>query len=431
MGLETGTYIDDLVATNPLGSDDKSQGDNHLRLIKSVLQATFPSADRAITLTQKAEWSDVVSSEASSRVLVTADLGKILLGDTTGGAVTLTLPDPSVVLTGWGGILKRKIAGTNALTLKRFGAELIDGVARDITLDIINDTVTFETDGTDWYISSSHLYGESRLVTGGAADVYTIALGRNVAAYYDGLTVKCEVHATNTGATTFNADAIGADAIEWPDGSALIAGDLPIGAKVTLIHDGANWQLMTVTRPLREFLDEDDMVSDSAISTSSQQAIKAHVAAEIATAIAALTQGKILQTQITVDTTNRETGSGSFVGTGVSVSITPSSTSSKIRIRAYGLGSGNTAIIGPSFTVFRDAVDLTPSGVNGLAQIRIAVQQEAYNWAFEVEDSPSSTSALSYEIYWKTPNGTIRLGRRYLDTLIDAPTIIVVEEIGA
>lgn len=41
MSLETGTYIGDLVATNPTSSDPKSQGDDHLRLIKTVLQNTF------------------------------------------------------------------------------------------------------------------------------------------------------------------------------------------------------------------------------------------------------------------------------------------------------------------------------------------------------------------------------------------------------
>lgn len=43
MGLETATYISQLVATNPLGTDPKSQGDNHIQLIKGVLQTQFPN----------------------------------------------------------------------------------------------------------------------------------------------------------------------------------------------------------------------------------------------------------------------------------------------------------------------------------------------------------------------------------------------------
>lgn len=53
MGLETATYIDDLVSTNPVGaSDNVSTADDHIRLIKSVLLATFPNIDGAVTATQ-------------------------------------------------------------------------------------------------------------------------------------------------------------------------------------------------------------------------------------------------------------------------------------------------------------------------------------------------------------------------------------------
>lgn len=52
MALETGTYISDLVTTNPAASDAKSQGDDHLRLLKSTLKATFPNVTGAVTVTQ-------------------------------------------------------------------------------------------------------------------------------------------------------------------------------------------------------------------------------------------------------------------------------------------------------------------------------------------------------------------------------------------
>lgn len=51
MALESATYISDLVATNPTSSDPKSQGDDHLRLVKSTLQATFPNVAGAVTAT--------------------------------------------------------------------------------------------------------------------------------------------------------------------------------------------------------------------------------------------------------------------------------------------------------------------------------------------------------------------------------------------
>lgn len=48
-GLETGTYISDLVATNPLSSDLASTSDDHLRLIKSTIKNTFPNISNAVT----------------------------------------------------------------------------------------------------------------------------------------------------------------------------------------------------------------------------------------------------------------------------------------------------------------------------------------------------------------------------------------------
>lgn len=41
MGLETPTYIADLVPANPLATDPKSQGDDHIRNLKTALQDTF------------------------------------------------------------------------------------------------------------------------------------------------------------------------------------------------------------------------------------------------------------------------------------------------------------------------------------------------------------------------------------------------------
>jgi microcystin-dependent protein len=52
MALETGTYIDDLVATNPAATDALSAADDHIRLIKSTIKATFPNITGPVTSTQ-------------------------------------------------------------------------------------------------------------------------------------------------------------------------------------------------------------------------------------------------------------------------------------------------------------------------------------------------------------------------------------------
>lgn len=50
MGLETGTYISDLVATNPTATDPKSAGDDHIRLVKAALIASFPGFDGSVVV---------------------------------------------------------------------------------------------------------------------------------------------------------------------------------------------------------------------------------------------------------------------------------------------------------------------------------------------------------------------------------------------
>lgn len=51
MGLETTTYINGLVATNPTAGDPVSQGDDHVRLLKAAILATFPNINGAVTPT--------------------------------------------------------------------------------------------------------------------------------------------------------------------------------------------------------------------------------------------------------------------------------------------------------------------------------------------------------------------------------------------
>lgn len=51
MALESGSYINDLVTTNPTGADPKSAGDDHLRLLKTVLKNCFPGFTGSILVT--------------------------------------------------------------------------------------------------------------------------------------------------------------------------------------------------------------------------------------------------------------------------------------------------------------------------------------------------------------------------------------------
>jgi hypothetical protein len=49
-GARNWVYISDFVITNPTPGDPKSQGDDHLRLIKTVLKASFPNFSGPMTI---------------------------------------------------------------------------------------------------------------------------------------------------------------------------------------------------------------------------------------------------------------------------------------------------------------------------------------------------------------------------------------------
>jgi len=51
MPLESATFINNLVASNPASTDTVSQADDHIRLIKQVLKSTFPNLNAPVTAT--------------------------------------------------------------------------------------------------------------------------------------------------------------------------------------------------------------------------------------------------------------------------------------------------------------------------------------------------------------------------------------------
>lgn len=51
MGLEAAVYIDELVTANPVGTDDRSFGDDHIRMLKRVLKNSFPNISGPVTMT--------------------------------------------------------------------------------------------------------------------------------------------------------------------------------------------------------------------------------------------------------------------------------------------------------------------------------------------------------------------------------------------
>lgn len=110
MGLETGTYLLDLVASNPTSTDGVTQGDDHLRLVKTTLRNTFPRGDRPFNFPDAA-------SGTSNIAPVVEDANTTYMLTTTGGSVTVTLPVLAAGDSGWA-IRLMKMVAANTITIE-------------------------------------------------------------------------------------------------------------------------------------------------------------------------------------------------------------------------------------------------------------------------------------------------------------------------
>jgi microcystin-dependent protein len=112
VGLETANYVADLVTTNPLTGDLKNQGDDHIRMIKSVLQNTFPGLGGRFQR---------VATKSSAYTVVLTDFSVML--DCT---AALTLSFTAATTLGNGFCIAVYAAG-GAVTLDPAGTEQING----------------------------------------------------------------------------------------------------------------------------------------------------------------------------------------------------------------------------------------------------------------------------------------------------------------
>jgi hypothetical protein len=137
MGLETATYISQLVATNPTASDPVSQGDDHLQLIKSVLQAQFTTLGAAAVTTTAAELNllDGITAVGDASGPGSATDNAIARFNGTGGK---TLENSSTTISDDGDIV---VGGTTpTVTIGDGGAEdtmlVFDGAAADFRVGL-------------------------------------------------------------------------------------------------------------------------------------------------------------------------------------------------------------------------------------------------------------------------------------------------------
>lgn len=176
MALESATYIDDLVATNPVAGDGLSAGDDHIRLLKTVLQASFPNVSGAVSASDvELSYVDGVTSAIQTQLdnlasvkqqkqnanytLVLTDANKHVYKDNT-TAYAWTVPPNSSVAFPTGTVVTMVNGGSSgAITITRGSGVAIllagDGTDSDKTLAAYGMASLLKVDTNTWFISGA------------------------------------------------------------------------------------------------------------------------------------------------------------------------------------------------------------------------------------------------------------------------------------
>lgn len=144
MALEAGNHISDLVQANPAGIDPRSQGDDHLRLIKKVLQTTFPNANHAFRF-------PATRLVTTGYTVLPADHNVFFKADMSGGNFTIVLPGGGGIWDGFEVRMMKIDSSANNLTVDGNGADLINGAIVQ-TVSGQYTAKTFIWDGSQWWM---------------------------------------------------------------------------------------------------------------------------------------------------------------------------------------------------------------------------------------------------------------------------------------
>ena len=123
---------------------------------------------------------------------------------------------------------------------------------------------------------------------------------------------------------------------------------------------------------------------------------------------AKLPAGSVLQVVSNTLSTTGSTTSSTMSALGLSQSITPISTSSKVYVLVIGSGARNGTDVGTIYTIYRGSTDIK-TGNNGMVvTYQAGASNTALCWSMQKLDSPSTASAITYSVYWRTrDNGNL------------------------
>ena len=119
-----------------------------------------------------------------------------------------------------------------------------------------------------------------------------------------------------------------------------------------------------------------------------------------------LPTGSVLQVVYGTTSARAATTSTSFVASNLSATITPSSTSSNILIIFTGSGNNNnTNSTGLVYTLYRGSINMGHSTA-GMGFLKGAGVRVEAGMGFTLLDDPTTTSATTYTLYFRSDSGT-------------------------
>ena len=128
--------------------------------------------------------------------------------------------------------------------------------------------------------------------------------------------------------------------------------------------------------------------------------------------------------------TSVSTSSTSFVTTGLAASITPSSSSNKVLVTVsvadvYTGANGQSAY----FTIYRNSTNISPASGTGQNQAFSLIWANSSivqaNATFSYLDSPATTSATTYTVYFTASAGTVTV------SINNLASTIILQEVAA
>lgn len=243
MPIETATYLDELVTTNPAGTDLRSTSDNHHRLVKAVLKATLPGLAGAAWRTQ--------SKSSNYTVVVTDNMTIIRCTQ----ALTLNLTAFATL-----GIMMFAVYAENgAVVIDPAGTEKVNG-ANTLTIASGSSALVFSggTAGAEFLASVSLPNTEifegvqqqryTGYTTGGTSTAYTLTPSPAITANTENMRFAVEFHTASGASPTLAVSGQIAKNLMYRAASgaktAVTANLIPAEWRSDVIYDGTDWLVM-------------------------------------------------------------------------------------------------------------------------------------------------------------------------------------------